>query len=223
MAATFGPVAALLAGVAFLLTGHGLLLTVVPLRAALEVFNQFEIGLLGSAYYIGFVGGCFIAPYIILRAGHIRAFAAMIAVASVSAMVLPLWVDVWLWAAVRAITGICLAGLYMVIESWLNDRASNQNRGLIMSSYIVVNFTAITIGQLIVTLQSPGGFQLFTVAAMAIALATIPVALTRSAQPAPITLVRFRQVELFRRSPVGVHTNASPTPIASAAEPANSR
>src|SRR5690606_8461915 len=92
----------------------------------------------------------------------------------------------------------------MIIESWLNDRASNTTRGLIMSAYIIVNFAAMTVGQLAVTLSPPTGFALFSIATMAVAFAAIPVAMTRSAQPAPITLVRFRPMALYRAAPVGV-------------------
>ncbi len=204
MAGVLRPITALLIGVAFLLTGHGLLLTVVPLRATAEAFGSVEVGLLGSAYYLGFVVGCLLTPYLILRAGHIRAFAALIALAVVSALILPLAIAFWPWFAARVATGVSLAGLFMVIESWLNDRSSNENRGLVFSTYIAVNFVAIALGQLILASGDPLNFKLFLVAGMAIALATIPVVMTRSAQPAPIALVRFRPVELFRRSPVGV-------------------
>ena len=197
-------VTALLLGVAFLLTGHGLLLTVVPLRAVAEAFSTVEIGMLGSAYYVGFVAGCLLTPFLILRAGHIRSFAALIGLASASALILPLFIDFWPWLFARAVMGVSLAGLFMVIESWLNDRATNLNRGIVFSSYIAVNFGAIAVGQFLVAAGDPGSFQLFLIAGLLIGLATIPVVLTKSAQPAPIALVRFRPKKLFRRSPVGV-------------------
>lgn len=197
-------VTALLIGVGLLLIGHGLLLTAVPLRAIAEAFTSLQIGLLGSAYYIGFVAGCLMTPYVILRVGHIRAFAALIALAATSALILPLSISFPVWMAARILTGVSLAGLFMVIESWLNDRATNHNRGLVFAAYIAVNYGAIAVGQAIVATGSPGDFQLFLIAGLAIGLATLPVVLTRSAQPAPIALVRFRPVELFRRSPVGV-------------------
>ena len=150
MLSVLKPVSALLAGVGFLLTGHGLLLTAVPLRAAAESFGSLEIGFLGSTYYIGFVAGCLLTPYLIARAGHIRAFAALIAAAAASALVLPLAIDFVPWFLSRVVTGICLAGLFLVIESWLNDRAANHNRGLIFSAYIATNYAAIAIGQLVV-------------------------------------------------------------------------
>jgi len=204
MKSTLAPVVSLLAGVGFLITGHGLQLTLIPLRAAADGWTPLQIGVIGSAYYIGFVAGCFAAPFVILRAGHIRAFTAMVSLAAATIVAHPLWVEVVPWFFFRTIVGVCLAGLYMIIESWLNDRATNATRGLIMSAYIVVNFAAITVGQLAVTLDAPTGFALFAIATIITALAAIPVALTRSAQPAPITLVRIRPAELYRSSPVGI-------------------
>lgn len=204
MATVLRPVTALLIGVALLLTGHGLLLTAVPLRAVAEQFPSIQIGLLGSAYYVGFIAGCLLTPFLILRAGHIRAFAALIAIAAASALLLPLLIGFGPWFGSRLLTGISLAGLFMVIESWLNDNASNKTRGLVFSSYIAINFSAIAVGQLIVAGGDPSTFNLFVIAALFVGLATIPVVMTRSAQPAPIALVRFRPFALYRLSPVGV-------------------
>ena len=108
------------------------------------------------------------------------------------------------WTVFRLVNGFCLAGFYLVIESWLNDRASNATRGLVMSSYVVVNFVAFTAGQLLVTLYPVKEAGNFMVAAMLASLAIVPVALTRSAQPAPITIVSFHPVQLYRAAPVGL-------------------
>jgi MFS family permease len=198
------PIASLLLGVAFLLAGNGLQFTLVPLRGNAEGFSALAIGVIGSAYYVGFGGGCLLAPYVILRAGHIRAFAALVALAVVVGLVYPLAPYVGAWVAFRALSGFCLAGFYLVIESWLNDRATNETRGLVMSSYVIVNFFAFTVGQLMVTLYPVKGTESFMLAAMAASLAIIPVALTRSAQPAPITMVSFRPLQLYHAAPVGL-------------------
>lgn len=204
MKSTFAPISALLLGVLFLIAGHGLQITLIPLRAAAEGWSPVAIGAVGSAYYIGFVLGCLASPFAILRAGHIRAFAALVALTAATTLGQALVVDALPWIAFRLIIGACLAGLYLIIESWLNDRATNADRGLIMSAYIVVNFVAITAGQFMATLAPPTAFTLFAVASLVISLATIPVALTKSAQPAPIALVRFRPAALYRSSPVGM-------------------
>jgi len=204
MKATLAPIAALLVGTAFLITGHGLQLTLVPLRAEAEGWTALQIGALGSAYYVGFIAGCILSPYLVLRAGHIRAFTAMVSLTAAAIIAHPLWVAFIPWLVFRLVIGASLAGLYLIIESWLNDSATNKTRGIVMSAYIMVNFSAITIGQLMVTLTPPTGFELFAAATLVVVLAAIPVALTRSAQPAPVTLVRFRPLALYRSSPVGV-------------------
>jgi MFS family permease len=198
------PVASLLLGVAFLLAGHGLQTTLIPLRGAAEGFGSFEIGVIGSAYYLGFVAGCLLAPYAILSAGHIRAFTAMVALAVTIALAYALATSAYAWVAFRLVNGFCLAGIYLVIESWLNDHATNQTRGLVMSAYVIVNFGAFTVGQLLIMLYPVRDAGSFMIAAMLASLAIIPVALTRSAQPAPIAIVRFKPLLLFRAAPVGL-------------------
>jgi MFS family permease len=197
------PIASLLIGVALLLAGNGLQFTLLPLRGGAEGFSPFAIGGIGSSYYIGFVGGCLLAPYLILRAGHIRAFAALVALAVAVGLAYPLAPAVGAWVVFRLINGFCIAGFYLVIESWLNDQASNDTRGLVMSSYVVVNFMAFTVGQLLITTYPVQEAGNFIIAAMLGSLAIVPVALTRSAQPAPITVVSFKPATLFRAAPVG--------------------
>jgi MFS family permease len=204
MRSTLALIAPLLLGLFFLIVGHGLQLTLIPLRAGAEGWNAFQIGAVGSAYYIGFVVGCIGGPYLIRRAGHIRAFTALVSLAATAMVAHPLWVAFGPWFFLRIVLGASLAGLYMIIESWLNDLASNETRGRIMSAYIMVNYGAIAVGQLAVTLYSPLDFALFAIAGMMMSLAAIPVALTTSAQPAPVPLVRFRPLALYKASPVGV-------------------
>jgi MFS family permease len=198
------PIVSLLIGVALLLAGNGLHLTLVPLRGVAEAFSPVALGLIGSAYFVGFVTGCLLGPYVVLRAGHIRAFTAMVAIAASVALAYALAPAPVAWAVFRAITGFCFAVLYLVIESWLNDHATNATRGLVMSAYTVVNFGAIALGQMLVTLYPVQQASNFIVSAMLLSLASVPVALTRSAQPAPIALVSFRPVQLFHAAPVAL-------------------
>jgi MFS family permease len=204
MYATLRPIFSLLLGLFFLIVGHGLQLTLIPLRAEAEGWSAFEIGAIGSAYYVGFLGGCIGTPYLILRAGHIRAFMALASALAAAMVAHPLWVAFPAWLVLRLIIGASLAGLYMIIESWLNDRASNENRGLIMSIYIMVNYAALALGQFLVTQASPSTFTLFAVATIAMAVASIPLALTRQQQPAPVALVRFRPQFVYQAAPVGL-------------------
>src|SRR5690606_32869824 len=139
------PVLSLLLGVALLLAGNGLHVTLLPLRGSAEHFSALALGLIGSAYFAGFVVGCLLGPFVILRAGHIRAFAAMVAVAACVALAYALAPVPLAWGLFRALTGFCFAVLYLVIESWLNDQATNETRGLVMSAYIGVNFVALAL------------------------------------------------------------------------------
>lgn len=204
MLTTLRPIFSLLLGLFFLIVGHGLQLNLIPLRAQAEGWSALQIGVIGSAYYIGFVGGCIGAPYLILRAGHIRAFMVLVSLIAAAMIAHTLSVTFPVWFVLRLVFGASLAGLYMIIESWVNDRASNQNRGLIMSAYIMVNYGALAIGQFLVTLYSPLEFALFAIATLMMSLAAIPLALTRQSEPAPVALVRFRPLALYRASPVGL-------------------
>ena len=204
MAASLRPIFSLLLGVALLLAGAGLQITLLPLRGSAEGFSTLALGAIGSAYYVGFVTGCVTGPYVILRAGHIRAFTALVAIAAAAVLGYGLAPAPVAWAIFRGITGFSLAGFYLVIESWLNDRAGNDTRGLVMSAYVMVNLSAIAVGQMLVTIYPVDGFRSFMLAGILTVLAIVPVAITRSAQPAPITMVSFRPWQLFEAAPVAL-------------------
>ncbi|MCC2111456.1 MAG: MFS transporter [Hyphomicrobiales bacterium] len=197
------PVFALLLSTALLLTGNGLQQTLVPIRADLEAFDQIALGALGSSYYVGFLLGCFAGPYLILRAGHIRAFLATVSAASAVALAHAIIIDELPWYLFRATTGFCLAAIFLTIESWLNERATNENRGFVMSAYVTLVFAFLVVGQMMVTIADPRTFTLFALASILVSFAAIPVAMTRSEQPAPVTIVRFSPKALFHASPVG--------------------
>ncbi|RDD62818.1 MFS transporter [Ferruginivarius sediminum] len=204
MSAVIAPVSALLLSVALLLMGHGLQGTLLPVRAELEAFGTFNIGVLGSAYFIGFAGGCLLGARVVRRVGHIRTFTALTAIAAAAALVHALAVDIYAWWGLRAVTGFCLAGLYLVIESWLNERATNATRGMILSIYTMINLTVMTLGQLMIVLYDPQAFPLFALASILVSLAAVPVALTTSAAPTPPETVQLRPQRTYKASPVGL-------------------
>ncbi len=203
MTKTIAPVAALLLSVAILLTGNGLQGTLLPVRAQMESFSTLDIGVLGSAYYLGFAAGCFYSPLLVRRVGHIRAFTVMSAIASAAVLVHAVYTYSWVWWVVRGITGFCFAALYTVIESWLNERATNETRGVVMSAYLIIQLTVITIGQMMITLSDPGQFALFALSSILVSVAAVPVAMTAAAVPAPIEQVKVRIRRLISVSPVG--------------------
>jgi MFS family permease len=204
MHAALAPVASLLAAVGVLLTGHGLLNLLLPLRAAAEGFGTLTIGVFGAAYFGGFVAGCLAGPRLVRRVGHIRAFAAMVSTLTALALLHPLALSGPVWILLRVLYGAALAVVYLVVESWLNERAANATRGTVMSAYIVMNFAGITAGQMLLPTGDVAGFGLFALAAMLLSVAALPVTLTRAAQPAPVAKVAFRPLRLYRASPVGL-------------------
>jgi MFS family permease len=138
------------------------------------------------------------------RVGHIRAFTALAAIASATVLGHALAIRPDVWLPLRALTGFCLAGLYVVMESWLNAQATNATRGAILSVYTTVNLTVITLGQLLVAVLEPQTFVPFAVAAMLIALAGVPLALTTSKAPAAPEKIGVDPLWLYRLSPVGL-------------------
>ena len=204
MRATVASISALLLSVAILLMGSGLQSTLLPVRASLENFRTTEIGLMGSSYYVGFALGCFYGGRAVQRVGHIRTYTALTAIAAAVVLIHALAIDPLAWAVLRALTGVCFAGLFLVIESWLNDRAGNDNRGLVMGIYTMVYLTVIVAGQMMLTLADPSQFALFAFASILVSIAAVPVALTRSPEPKPVAEVRLRLGKLYRGSPSGM-------------------
>ncbi|WP_068318831.1 MFS transporter [Polycladidibacter hongkongensis] len=204
MAGLLGAVAALLLSVVLMILGHGLTSTLIPLAANNSGFSDVAIGLISSGFYAGYVAGCLAAPYLIMRAGHIRAFAALVSMMSAVALLHPVIIEPNAWAVMRLLTGFCLAGVTLIVESWLNERSTNENRGTTMSIYIVLYLGATMGGQVLMPVFDLASFTPFIVASVAVSMAVIPVALTRATQPAPIALVRFRPVRLYQTSPIAL-------------------
>ena len=203
MTSVIAPISALLLSVGFLLAGNGLQGTLLPIRAGMEAFSTPDIGILGSAYYVGFASGCLLGGRILRRAGHIRTFTAMASIASAVALAHALVLSPWFWWLARATTGFCLAVLFMVIESWLNERSTKQTRGTVLSIYLIINLTVITVGQMMITLYDPGSWALFALASILVSLAAVPIALTVSPAPTHVQTVSIRIRRLHRLSPVG--------------------
>ncbi|MEQ8734776.1 MAG: MFS transporter [Rhodospirillaceae bacterium] len=203
MTASLAPIAALLLSVAFLLTGNGLLGTLLPIRASIEMFSTLEIGILGSSYYLGFAAGCIFGPRLVHRVGHIRAFTAMVAIVSAAALVHAMVSNPLIWWLLRAATGFCFAALFVIIESWLNERSTNTTRGTIFSIYTIINLSVITLGQLMIILYDPATFSLFAIASILVSIAAVPVAMSVAQAPNQIESTKIRIPHLFKLSPVG--------------------
>jgi MFS family permease len=194
----------ILLGVGTMLLGLGALNTLVGVRGVAEGFAEWVIGAVSAAYFIGYIGGILIWPRIIRRVGHIRAFAAFAGLASVAASLHGLAVDPWAWLVLRPVTGACVVGLYMVVESWLNALAPSAQRGRVFASYMAVSLLALAGGQYVLLAGDPRDYLLFGVGAMFFALALVPVALTRISAPEVIEAPRLGLRRLYGISPLSM-------------------
>lgn len=197
------PVAALLLSVSLLLTGQGLMGTLLPVRATLEDFSTVAIGTFGATYFLGFTIGCLKSGELLQRVGHVRVFLAMVALASASPLLHGLVLTPFVWSLLRLLTGFCLAALYVVIESWLNEQSSNENRGIVFATYAMITLTVLAAGQMMTLLYDPSGLQLFAIAAVLVSIAAIPVALSTSPTPEVPLTAKLDIRRLYRISPAG--------------------
>lgn len=204
MSGLLRPVTALLIAAAILLMGNGLFGVLVPLRADIEKFTRLEIGFIGSSFYAGLMAGCFLCPLVIARVGHIRAFVAFTAIATITPLLHAIWPSPLAWAILRALNGVCFAGLFMGIESWLSGASTPETRGRVLAAYTLINLTVVTVGMQMMALTSPKGFELFSLVAILYSLAAVPVALTTTHAPCPPKTAKLRLGWLFTVSPAAV-------------------
>lgn len=193
----------LLLGAGMLALGTGLIGILLPIRMDFEGVTSQVAGYVMSAYYAGFVLGSLWGQRIIQRVGHIRAFAAFAALLTAAVMIHALVFNVVAWGLMRAMVGLCMAGLYAVIESWLNVRSSNELRGQVLSLYTITIYVSSSLGQFGVNLGDATGIQLFCLGALLTSLSLVPVVLTRVAGPELGHIKPMSLAEMFKASPLG--------------------
>jgi MFS family permease len=202
MATHLLPVAALLLSSAFLLMAGGLHGLLLPIQGAISGFTTFELGLIGTGWSAGFIAGCLMMPAVVRRVGHVRAYGVMAAVGAIVILLNLLVVSPTAWILMRALSGFCFAGAAMVVESWLNERATKENRGTLFSVYQMVNFAASTAGQLLMVIAPPSNFFFFAIGAILYCLAVLPTALSTAEHPRPLKTASLDIKLLYRNSPV---------------------
>ncbi|MGO9989973.1 MAG: MFS transporter [Steroidobacteraceae bacterium] len=194
----------LLLGMGVLMLGAGLQSTLLSLRATLEGFPTPVTGLIMSCYYVGYVVGTMVAPPMLQRVGHIRVFAVLAAVASVAILIQGLFVDPLAWSAMRLTSGLCFAGIYVVAESWLNDRASRSNRGRLLAVYMLVLYVGLGAAQFLLIVSDPRSATPFMLVSVLISLAMVPIVVSAQQVPERAVPRKVRLLELYRDSPLGV-------------------
>jgi len=198
------PITALLIATALVLTGNGLAGVLVPLRASAENFTTLEVGLVGTGYWVGLTLGCLLSPWMIGRVGHIRAFTAFTATATVVPLLFALTPSPVAWVLLRILHGACFAGIQMVIESWLTATSTSETRGRTLAIYTLLNLTVVTVGMQLVGLAPVTSFALFSLMAILLSLSALPIAMTLTPPPTPPRSTRIYPLWLLRVSPASV-------------------
>jgi MFS family permease len=194
----------LLLGMGVLMLGAGLQSTLLGVRATLEGFPTLVIGIIMSCYYAGYVLGTVIARPLLRRIGHIRVFVALAAVASIAILVQGTFVNPWAWASMRLMSGMCFAGIYVVAESWLNDRATHTNRGRLFAVYMLVLYGGLGAAQFLLLVSDPLTPAPFMLISALISLATVPIVVSAQQVPEHGVPSKVRLLDLYRNSPLGV-------------------
>lgn len=203
--ATVSTMLALLLGFGLMQMGNTLQGTLLSVRGQIESFSPAQIGAVGAGFWAGIVLGSLYCGKLIQRVGHIRAFLALGAIGSTAPLLHLLIMDPIAWVIARALTGFCFAGLFIVVESWLNSAASGETRGQMLSVYAMTGLLAGIIGQLLLPATDTTGFRPFCIVAIIIALALVPIALTRAVAPAHEGGgARINLRRLYRQSPFGL-------------------
>lgn len=196
------PLIPLLITAGILIGGNGLQGTFISLRGIEEGFSTSVIGMVGTGYFIGFVIGCVYVTKIMRAIGHIRTFSALAAIASAASIMMVLVIDPISWFLMRLVQGICFAGLFAVVESWLNARVTNATRARTLSVYRFVDLGSVTAAQYMIPLFGVSGFDLFAIIAMALSLSLVPISFADKSSPAPPKDVKFDIKVLWSVSPL---------------------
>ncbi len=178
--------------------------TLLGLRSRLEGFSTETTGLVMAGFFVGLLLGAIHAVRVVAAVGHIRAFAAFASIMSVSVLAHVLFIDPFIWFFLRLFAGFCMAGMVMVVESWLNEKATNRTRGQILSLYMMTNYFGAGVGQFMVTVADPARFELFAIASIVYSIALVPILLTRANAPKPSSPQPMKFRALYAISPLGV-------------------
>lgn len=170
-------------GLLMIMTGNGLLLLLLGVRATNEGFSALMSGIMMGGYFLGFFGGSTIVPNLLLSVGHIRTFGALSAIASAAVLLHLLYTDPLLWTVLRVFTGFSYAGMYIVVESWLNEKSTNETRGQMLAIYMIITMGGMGAGQMLGGTDDGQSVLLFLIASVLVSLAVVPILLTAAKAP----------------------------------------
>jgi len=193
---------ALFTGYFVLIIAHGFQGNLLGVRSVIEEFNFIATGAMMSGYFVGYFTGANTVPKLVGKVGHIRVFAAFASMASLSILIHAIFVDPIVWTAARFITGFSLVGIFIVMESWLNDRANNRTRGQLLSIYMFITLVGISLGTLLLNFSSPEKYEPFILVSLLLSFALIPILLTKRKAPKFKKLGHIDVKGLYKTSPL---------------------
>lgn len=198
------PFIALLIATTFLTMGNGLMNSLLSINMRLENYDDQVIGLVMSANYLGILLGVYFCQKIVQEVGHIRSFAVFAAVMTAVSLVHGLYMSAWLWAVLRFCNGLCVTGLFMVIESWLNEKVEPVFRGRLLSIYMILVYFGIGSGQLLLNVGDVQGQTIFMLAAILFALCLVPISISGAVNPQPLSVPHHNLIKLFQLAPMSM-------------------
>ena len=194
---------ALFTGFSIIIISHGFQGNLLGIRSVIEDFNFIATGTMMSGYFIGFFVGANVIPKLVTKVGHIRVFAAFASMASLSSLVHVVFVDPVVWVLARFLTGFSMIGIFVIVESWLNDRANNKTRGKVLSLYMLITYVGMALGNLLLNISSPKNYEPFILISLLFSIALVPILLTKRKPPKFKKTSSINIKELFKISPFG--------------------
>ena len=191
-------------GMLMLMIGNGLQGTLLGVRGGIEGFSPYMMSFVMAGFYIGILGGSKLAPLMINRVGHVRVFAALASLISACFILFPVFPSEYVWFVLRVVVGFCFSGVYVVSESWLNDVSTNENRGKILSFYLVIQTLGLVLAQILLNFADPSGYSLFIIASVVLSLSFTPILLSVAPAPPFETTKPMGLIDLYNTSPLGV-------------------
>jgi len=194
---------ALFTGFGIIVISHGYQGNLLGIRSVIEDFNFVATGTMMSAYFVGFFIGATVVPNLVAKVGHIRVFAAFASMASLSSLIHIVFVDPYVWILARFLTGFSMIGIFIIVESWLNDRANNKTRGKVLSLYMLITYVGMALGNFLLNVSNPKNYEPFILISLLFSVALIPILLTRRKPPKFKKTSSIKIKELFKISPFG--------------------
>ena len=195
---------ALFMGMGAIMLAYGFQGSLLGVRAVKEEFSLAATGFMMSGYFVGYFVGAITIPKLISRVGHIRIFAAFASIASLVILIHAVFINPFVWFLLRVLTGISMVSIYTVAESWLNDRASNKNRGSVLSIYMVILYGAMGCGMFFLNFSNPINFEPFILISVITSGALIPILLTKRKPPTFKKIETMSLREVYISSPFGM-------------------